>query len=182
MILFFLDIQMPSIDGWDLAKIIKNRNKDIFIVISTVHGDYIHDCFDRADWFAVKPITQEKVDKILDYISKKLEPSFIEITIDKMVVSLNLSEILFFEKKLNDIYIHTLKTTYKTRLSLKKLKETLSKQHNFVQTHKSYIINLDYYKLKRGYDIYLIDDSIIRLSRTYIKSFISKIEYYTKEI
>ena len=42
----FLDIEMPGLDGLDLAKIIKEWNKDIYIVFVTANRDYAIQAFE----------------------------------------------------------------------------------------------------------------------------------------
>ncbi|MCG3087956.1 response regulator [Sporosarcina cyprini] len=60
----FLDIEMPGLSGLDLADVIKEWNKNIFIVFVTAYRDYAVQAFelDSIDYL-VKPIMQERLEK-----------------------------------------------------------------------------------------------------------------------
>lgn len=63
----FLDINLPSIDGIQLAETLKKGNKNINIIFVTCHQEHMNKAFDmHASGYLVKPITNEKVRKELD--------------------------------------------------------------------------------------------------------------------
>lgn len=168
----FLDVQMPDADGWEIALELKRMKPKIFIAMVTIHGEYIYDCFSRVDWFAPKPISQERVWIILNNACKQLFPPEISFQFGKLPIKLAASEIIYFESQRNNIFIHTMKQIYKDRSSLKLLKEKIQAYNQFVQVHSSYIINLDYYDhLEKGY-IVLKNREEVKLSRTFRSEFL----------
>ena len=72
--LLFLDIQMPDANGWEIAKELKLTRCPVYIVLVTILGEYIYDCFDRVDWFLPKPFSQERIFMILEKAQEKLYP------------------------------------------------------------------------------------------------------------
>ena len=63
----FLDIQMRTMSGVELAKEMKLINPKVNIIFATGYGDYREDAFDmHASGYLLKPITEKKVRKELD--------------------------------------------------------------------------------------------------------------------
>lgn len=178
--ILFLDVQMPYADGWEIAKELKQAKHKIFIAMVTVHGEYIFDCFDRVDWFAPKPISQEKVCQILNSAQDRLFPKVFEFQTDNLKIALIAPEIIYFEVQRNTLFVHTTGGCHETRLSLKKAKEMLAGCSQFAQTHSSFIINLDHYDRIKGSYITLKNQKEIKLSRTFRESFYKELSEYVR--
>ena len=73
----FLDIKLRGIDGIDFASIIKKKKPEVRIVFCTAYSDKAFDAFKvNAIGYLLKPITEEKVRKLLkqiDYMFKDSE-------------------------------------------------------------------------------------------------------------
>lgn len=178
--LVFLDIQMPDLDGWSIAKELKQARCRIYIAITTVLGDYIYDCFDRVDWFTPKPFTQEKIFKILDNAMEKLHPPVFGFEAEHVRIALTAPEILYLEVRRNDLLINTYKKCFSIRMPLKSALSILSPYNQFVQIHNSYVINLLHYKEFDGSDIVLKNGVHLRLTRTYRKHFFETLSEYIR--
>lgn len=180
--LLFLDVQMPDSDGWEIARELKQTKGKLFIAMITVHGEYIFDCFDRVDWFAPKPVSEGKVRQILDRAQEQLYPVVLEFLSEKITLALTLPEILYFEAQRNVVFIHSTKGSYEIRLTLKKVREMLARYPQFVQTHSSFIVNLNHYSEMRGSYIVLKNQTEIKVSRTYRASFFALLTEYINSI
>lgn len=178
--LLFLDVQMPNADGWEIARELKQAKHKIFIAMVTVHGEYIFDCFDRVDWFAPKPIPQEKVFQILNSAQERLFPMVFEFQANNSGIVLTAPEIIYFEVQRNTLFVHTTGGCHETRLPLKKAKELLVGCPQFVQTHGSFIINLDHYDGIKGSYIIMKNQAEIKLSRTFRNSFYKALPRYAR--
>lgn len=178
--LVFLDIQMPNADGWEISKVLKQAKQKIFIAMVTVYSEFIYDCFDRVDWFAPKPVSREKVFQILDIAEERLFPKSFSFKIDNFEITLSVSEIIYFEVQRNSLFIHTNSKCYKIRQSLKKVIEVLAECPQFVQTHSSFVINIDYYDCIKGSYIILKNYGEIELSRTFRNSFFESLSEYVR--
>ena len=63
----FLDVEMSGMNGVNLAKILKEKDRNINIIFSTGYSEYRGDAFDlHASGYILKPITVEKVKKELE--------------------------------------------------------------------------------------------------------------------
>jgi two-component system LytT family response regulator len=158
----FLDIQMPTMDGFQFLG--KLNNKDFPVVITTAYNEFAikalkHEAID----YLLKPIDSDDLDdtikKIKRYNSKflnsskfeealsnfnaKYEQKKITINTDGKLIFLDIDEVLFVESDGN--YSTIITTDGKKILITKKLKEVndLLPEHYFFRIHNSYIINLN---------------------------------------
>lgn len=66
--LAFLDINMPGMDGFTLARELKKTAPAISIVFCTGYSEYTDEAIKIGDGYITKPITEEKIKKALDQI------------------------------------------------------------------------------------------------------------------
>ena len=70
--LVFLDIEMPGIDGISLARQLRQQNEDVSIVFVTGHEEYAIKRYGlNALRYLLKPVSEEEVHVILEYVLKK---------------------------------------------------------------------------------------------------------------
>ena len=61
-----LDIELPEMDGIELAKELKKLYPDIIIIFVTAHKDYFEDFINmKADYYVLKPYTKKDVEDVL---------------------------------------------------------------------------------------------------------------------
>lgn len=158
----FLDIQMPTMDGFKFLE--KIRNKDFAIIITTAYNEYAikalkHEAID----YLLKPIDsddlKDTIKKIQKHVSKqfnslrieealsnfnaKFDQKKITINTDGKLIFLNADDVVFVE---SDGNYSTIVTKDGQRLLItKKLKEVndILPEHYFFRIHNSYIINLN---------------------------------------
>ena len=167
--LVFLDVQMPDSDGWAIAKQLRQQKVPIYVAMVTVLHDYIYDSFSRVDWFAPKPVQEERVHTILNNAYERLYPISFAFQAERQTIRLTAPEIICIEVIHNTVSIQTTRGEYKLRMTLQDVKNMLSGCPCFMQTHKSYIMNLDYYDRIQANDIILSTGTYIPLSRSFRK-------------
>ncbi|CAL2075025.1 LytTR family transcriptional regulator [Tenacibaculum dicentrarchi] len=191
----FLDIEMPTMDGFQLLE--KLDKKDFAIVITTAYSEYaIKALKNDAIDYLLKPIdsddlevtlnrvknyheksnSSEKIEQILSNFNKKFNKRKITINTDGKLIFLKQSEIVFVESDGNYCTIHAINN--RKIVVTKKLKEinSLLPEEHFFRIHNSFIINLN--KLKQfiksdGYVI-LEDNHRIPVSRQKKSDFLEK--------
>lgn len=148
--IYLLDIEVPGKEGLELAREIrKSGDWTSPIIIISSHEEF-------------KSVGYTRKILMLDFISKNndIEENLYEaLSLAKEILltkkslcfkekgeifQIPLEEILYIEKSLNDnlSLIITENTTYKIRSTIQKLEKELSKENNFVRTHRSYLVNI----------------------------------------
>jgi len=140
--LFFLDIEMPSLTGIELAEKLRGLDIQAPIIFLTSYKQYMEDVFRLHTFdYLLKPISEEKMFTLLDRLLKYLninEDRF-SFTFNKVTKSIPLSDIIYFEKMKRNVIIHTDEEEFSAVLTTENLLEQLN--NHFVQVHKSFIIN-----------------------------------------
>lgn len=63
----FLDIEMPEVDGIELAKRLRAIRSDILIVFITAYDEYIHDANEiNGDHYIIKPYTRATLENVME--------------------------------------------------------------------------------------------------------------------
>jgi len=172
--LMFLDIQMPKITGLDFLRTLDNPPK---VIITTAYPSYALEGYElNVLDYLVKPITfarfmksAQKAKSAYDLKQgNKLEANEEEnhffIKVDSKFQKVYYAEVLFIEAMQNYIKIVTDSDNHLTLLSLKALLKELPVRQ-FIQVHKSYIVNIDKIKTIDGNQL-LIEESRIPISRS----------------
>lgn len=142
----FLDIDLHSnISGLDLADIIRKKNKQIYIVFTSAHLEYILVAYKYKTFdFLPKPIAVERlketIDRLIDDISTDKDSTNF-INIDSKNTIINENSIQFIKKDGMKLVFYTDTKTYETYSSFNKISAKLPS--NFVRCHKSYIANIN---------------------------------------
>ena len=143
--LVFLDINMPHISGISLSKMINPETKIIF---TTAYSEFAVESYEvQAVDYLLKPISLERftkaMSKILSLSKKESSQSHENIILLKSGTRLfrvDPNDILYLEKSGNYMTYHLKDQKILARESVQEALEALP--GFFIQTHKSYIINI----------------------------------------
>lgn len=165
--IIFLDIEMPYISGIDFLKNATNPPKIIF---TTAYEKYAIQGYelDVLDYL-LKPISFERflkaANKAFDYFntSSKTETAYLFVKTDNKLEKVNYTDILFAEAMENYVAIYLQDKKLVIHLTMKALLESLPAAQ-FLQPHKSYIVNLNAIKSIEG-NILHIDQYHVPVSK-----------------
>lgn len=137
-----LDINLrASKTGLELAQIVRERNKNTYIIFTTGHLEYamVAYKFKTFDYIA-KPITQERLEETIvrlftDIYSKPKR----YLKIDNKNTIIDENEINYIKRDGMKLVFCTDSRDYEVYSSFNKMKDSLPE--NFVRCHKSYIAN-----------------------------------------
>ena len=180
--LIFLDIMLPDISGFELLSLLKDSPQVILISSTTEYAIEAFD-FDHVLDYLLKPIKKNRFLKAVDKaigkrkvqmsIPAKASKSFY-VQSDKRLIKINPNDINYVEACGNYVFIHLEAQKIFTYCSLRKLIEKLDCE-NFVQTHRSYIINIDKIKDIEDNSV-LIGNKVIPISRRFRKNVLNSID------
>ncbi|MDG2357957.1 MAG: LytTR family DNA-binding domain-containing protein [Polaribacter sp.] len=191
----FLDIEMPTMDGFQFLNKLKSRN--FAVIITTAYSEYaikalkkdaldyllkpidsddLEETIAKVKKYCSKSLYYNKIEKVLLHFNEKLNTKKIAINTDGKLIFLESKEILFIVSDGNYSTFHT--TNNKKIVVTKKLKEinTLLPNEIFYRIHKSYIINLTKVKEFLKTDGYVIieNNHKIPVSRQKKSEFLEK--------
>ena len=176
--LVFLDIEMPGLNGMELARRLPERCQ---VVFTTAYSDYACESYDvDATDYLMKPIDPDRfnhaVDKALTFAgmmaaAEAPEPpaasaseEVLTVKSDRRYVRLRVDEITFVEGLKDYLIIHTADRRIVTRMTVKSLEEALPPQ--FLRVGKSYIVNRDKIDSFDNNDLY-IGSSVVPIGVSY---------------
>jgi len=154
----FLDIQMPGLNGLNVAEIIKELPQSPAVVFVTAYGEHAVKAFelDAIDYL-IKPFDEKRllktVNKVVDSRKEHQKratslPSEGILRIGRIPVEkrgktilLSTQDIIFVDTKDDYTFIHTYDENYITSFTLKELENRLH-DHAFFRAHRGYIVNL----------------------------------------
>ncbi|WP_420551947.1 LytR/AlgR family response regulator transcription factor [Tenacibaculum aiptasiae] len=172
--LLFLDINMPHLSGISFYKSLKNPPKVIF---TTAYSEYALDGFevDAIDYL-LKPFSFDRFLKAVSKIKNLKDNSidYIIIKSEKKLHQIKVNDIYYIEGLGDYIKVHLKDTFLITYKTLKKITDLLPKS-NFVQVHKSYIINKNRLDYIEG-NLAVINSKNIPLGQKYKSTFLNKLK------
>ncbi len=188
--LLFMDIDMPGINGLELAKSIREKSK--YLIFTTAHPDYALQAFDvQSDQYLLKPISFAKFALGIDRILKKEATNVLNVPKEVEQVSalyikgdhkyafsnIAIEEILYIKALQNYIQIITRTETHTTYLTLKEIEKALE-NHSFIRVNKSNIVAKSAIKKVDGNIIRLINNEMIQIGEGYKEAFFSYVQSF----
>lgn len=166
----FLDIDMPEINGMDLAAKIRNFDKHAQITFVTfLENQLPYGYRVMASGFVVKPFTQHQIDSVLNDMMSLIDDSqnhYLELNLKGAgTVTLQLNQVLYFESHLHYlIAVDSNGSQFEFQDKISSLESFLS-QYDFVRIHRSYLVNLAYVYIRDVHNIRLTSGKILPVSR-----------------
>ncbi len=146
--LLFLDIQMPHLTGVEFIKGLKDPP---LVIFTTAFEKYAIEGYelDIIDYL-LKPISFNRflkaANKAYQYLQllhrQESTEDYFFIKCGYRLEKIVVEEIHFIESMQNYIHVHTDHGKFTTHSTLKAIREKLP-EANFIQTHQSYIVNID---------------------------------------
>lgn len=190
--IYFLDIDMLTISGLDLARTIRSNDLNAYIIFFTYYTNYtkyIKSIFEVNPFdYLINPITKQGLYKTIDRIIKFLnyKDDFFYYKKRKDSILISMRKIVYFEKHGRYVLIHTEDGLDKFIMTTDNLLKKLN--NSFVQIHTSFIINLNYLSQLSGENILLsfyndgkIKQQSLQISRKFRLDARTKINKYIEK-
>lgn len=168
--LVFLDIEMPALDGITLAKKIRARSENVFIVFLTSHIEYALEGYEvNALRYLTKPVDIEKLKEVIRYVQEKQGSSRqIIIKEDGEEILIDINDVIYMESMNQNVRIVTAKGEHVIRYNIGDFEEQL-KNDGFFRIHRGYLISLSKVKKLSGNDVILDGGETLPVSRSNVK-------------
>lgn len=163
---FFLDIDMPDINGIELGKAIRQQNANAFIVFVTAYPQFAIEAFDcEAFHYLLKPIDEHKCGRVLSSLVHKYKRKnkFHLIKIKNQTIRVNANDIYYIEYCRRHVIYHLKDKEYEAVGKFSDVYEDL-RDFGFYQVHQGYIVNMDKIVSFDNYHIILQDDKSVMMS------------------
>ncbi|MET1247390.1 LytTR family DNA-binding domain-containing protein [Sporolactobacillus sp. STCC-11] len=141
-----LDIQMPGLNGMNLARKVRERDEQLAIIFITGFSDYMDEGYEvSALHYLIKPVKVEKILAVLDRASKKVTEQAKTLLIEQEseMIRVNQEDIISLEAFAHTIDVTTTEHHYHIKASIDQLEHQLD-QDLFVRPHRSYLVGLKY--------------------------------------
>jgi len=158
----FLDINMPGLNGIEMARQLSQRPGSPAVIFTTAHEEYAFDAFSvHAYDYLLKPIHPKRLEEALQTVrerkkmncptaprtiprKKDSEPRPLEVIPAEQngkTILIRPEEIIYISTDKDNVYIKTEADAYLTRYTLRELESRLDAQ-TFFRTHRCYLVNI----------------------------------------
>ena len=176
--LLFLDIQMPDLNGMELARMIPDSTRVIF---TTAFKEYAFESYEvKALDFLLKPIRYNKfmaaIEKAKDWFVSRTSPQTIFLKVDGEYRQVAIQDILYVSglKDYVKFYLEEERKPLITHLTMKAVEEMLPSEQ-FMRVHRSYIVALNKIRKVDRNDCIYIGEEIIRVTDAFRDTFLQYI-------
>ncbi len=145
--MLLLDIEMGAMNGVELAKELRQVQKDTMLQLVFITGfpDFIAEGYEvDALHYLIKPVVPAKLFSVLDKAVTNLAKveKHLRVTYDRRMDFIPLSKIYYIESQRQYVLIHAEDGEYRMKTSLAETKGALDEY--FFQCQRSFLVNLRY--------------------------------------
>lgn len=166
---FFLDVEMPKVDGFQLADKIRNKLPAAIIVFLTSHSELAPDGYKfRALRYVSKLVLSQKLPEALEAVQKEfsaLESGYLVVPHYTDALRIPYNEILYVQHILRSSQIYTLRQgVIKDNRGLKTIYSVIGDK-KFIYIDRSTFVNIDFIRELKGNEIILRTGESLAISR-----------------
>ncbi len=176
----FLDVEMGDISGLDVARDIREKNKDVIIFFITSYINYVPDSFRLGAFqFLVKPINDDDFKKDFERALNTLRSMHTQYRIKWRDVNhvVEYKDIFYIEAYNRHLFIHEEENGYECIGKLQDECEKL-KHYGFSRCHQGFLINLSKVRKIDKKSVVLNNGVTIPISRQYKQSLMQDFNLY----
>ena len=178
---FLIDIDMPEVNGFEVASFLKKWNRECCIGFVSNKDELVFQAFAYHPFFFIrKTHLDEELEPQLLELQKKMEAKVpkIELQTGRQTVEAALDTIWSVESEKNYLLFYREKDergdAVRARMKIAEAEKELE-PHGFVRTHKGYLVNMNYVYRLRENEILLLNGKHVPVSRSYLNQIRMKI-------
>lgn len=181
--LIMLEIDMPKIDGFSIAKKICNRKNGTRIIFVSSHEEMVFQSLKFQPYRFIRKTRLEEINEALNsYIQESSNEQKYYIVEQKgKIQKIPYSDIIYATKEKHNLHLFCKGRTFTIRKSMREFELDLQKTA-FIRCHSGYIVNPKYISAIKEQMIVLSDDIEIPISRSKLENVKVKfLKYMEKE-
>lgn len=166
--IFFLDIEMPSISGLEVARQIKEKKSNAILIFLTAHEEFAMEGYRVS---AIRYLWKLELDEYLPEAleaalkeTAKIKKGSLSVSFYGSPTMISFEEILYVQHLLRSSLIHTVSKVIKDNRGLKEVYSLLDEKQ-FVYIDRGTIVNLDYVVQIKGNMVVLRNNEELPASR-----------------
>lgn len=164
----FLDIDMPSLSGMDIAQFLMDNEIKTLLIFVTSHDALVYQSFKYHPFgFIRKSHFDEEIGTVVKGLVVELQKKseYFTFKTNEGFFKVLFSDILYFESESNYINLHCTDKQYRFRSTITSLEQELISK-GFIRTHKGFLVNQQHIFAIKGDDIELSDKKLLPIGRT----------------
>jgi len=168
--ILLLDIDMPGMDGMEIASRLGQLNKEPLLIFVTSHDELVYESFQYHPYgFVRKRFYKEELPKLLKDCVKELEREnkHFSFRTDGKDVRLLLPEIYYFEADSNYLKVFTKQGEYRFRSTMTVVENSLQ-LGGFIRIHKGFLVNQAAVKTINSEEAELTDGTKLPMGKTFV--------------
>lgn len=166
--MLFLDIQMPGINGMELARKVRELDGDVVIVFATGVSDYLEQGYEvEALHYLMKPLSREKIERCMEKaLKRRRQERFMTLHAGEEIVKVGEESINYVEARGRGCLVGRMgvREGLEVRESISEL-EGLLDPEEFMKCHRSYLCRIGNIRQIGREDLEFDDGSRIPVSR-----------------
>lgn len=177
--LIFLDIQMPTLTGIQLSKIVKDK---VNIIFTTAYPQFALESYElNATDYLLKPFDFDRFYQAVLKVKTagpkpaneaKSDSIFVKTDGKNNFERIEIGEILYVESLRNYVCLHLANKQIITYNTLKHFEEELP-GGQFAKIHKSYLVSIDHILRTDSLSVEMVDGKSLPIGETYKRDFFS---------
>lgn len=170
--ILLLDIDMPDMDGMEVAGALAGLDTKPLLIFVTSHDELVYESFQFHPFgFVRKRLYKEELPGMLLDCKRVLESEkkYFTFRSEGRDVRLLLSEIMYFEADGNYLKIYTGQGEWRFRSTMTAVENTLQNA-GYIRIHKGFLINQEKVRLMSSEEALLTDDTRLPVGKQYAEN------------
>ncbi|MBQ7687912.1 MAG: response regulator transcription factor [Clostridia bacterium] len=181
--LLLIDCLLPDMSGVELAKMIREKNRNSAVIFTTAYLEYASEGYETdALRYLLKPVQDEKLKEALESFARlETEDPVIELTgTTRHAVFTKASKILYVEYVNRRVVVRLEGNTVETQKTITQFEQTLSSDR-FFRTSRHFLVNFQHITGKEQNMLIMRNGEHVAISRRKVVAFNHAYIHYLKQ-
>ncbi len=178
----FLDIEMPRLNGIDVAEKIRATNPFVNIIFITNRDDLVFQSIRyRPFRFIRKHWLKEELPEAIQALTSKMrnENQYYTVSFNNSSKQIKITDIIYIESYKHDIYLYTQDEKYRIKSNLLKIEKEFE-VYGFIRVHSGFLVNYRYIYSVDKTKVVLNNKDMVPLSRYRTEKVKQKLQLFSR--